>query len=65
MSVAPTLLVAAVQDFMRALHDASAEPLCDLVLVEAPVDEYRATSFEQVSALQYVAYAASLAQWQQ
>ena len=50
---------------MTALHEAGAEPLCDLVLVEAPVDDYGNTSFEQSSAVQYVAYAASLAQWQQ
>lgn len=56
-----------MQEFMAALHEASAKPLCDLVLVEAPIEEYGLTeaSEEQVAAIQYVAYAASLTQWQQ
>ena len=52
---------------MAALHEASLQPLCDLVLVEPAFEEYGVShaSAEQVAAIQYVTYAASLAQWQQ
>lgn len=65
MQKAASLLL--LQEFMAALHEASAQPLCDLVLVDAPVEQYGLTnaSEEQVAAVQYVAYAASLGQWQQ
>ena len=56
-----------VQEFMAALHEASVQPLCDLVLIDDSCEAYGLpdASKEQQAAIQYVAYAASLAQWQQ
>ena len=52
---------------MAALHEASVQPLCDLVLIDDSSEAYGLSdaSKEQLAAIQYVAYAASLAQWQQ
>ena len=65
--MSPRKSVLPLQNFMAALHEASVQPLCDLVLVEPAFEAYGIpqASAEQVAAIQYITYAASLAQWQQ